>query len=294
MAATKRNISRRIRFSYATSTISMALVLFLLGAIGFIMANIFTTTTQMRKSVTMIAELNDNLSEAERDSVAIRLAESDMVAELKFVSKEEKLKDEEFKRVFAIDINDILNENPLPDSYDVVLSDLSSNREALEKFAEEARKIEGVSYVSYPQTFVEELHSTLDVVQLIMLIIGGVLLLISIILLNNTIRLDIYSQRELINTLKAVGATKWFIMRPFVGRSALQGLLAGILASGLFVGALYGLDNAIPGLGTFPDWMEIAIIAGAMTTLGVVVAVICTLPIVGRFVNMKSNKIHIC
>lgn len=293
MDAAKRNISRRVRFSYATSTVSMTLVLFLLGAIGFIMANLFTTTTRMRESVTMIVELKDNLSEAERDTVAVRLAESDMVASLKFVSKEAKLEDEEFKRVFAVDIKGILGENPLPDTYDVTLSALSSNKEGLEKFVEEARKIEGVSFVTYPQSFIEEMHSTLDIMQFIMVVFGGALLVVSLVLLNNTIRLSVYSQRELINTLKAVGATKWFIMRPFVGKSALQGFLAGILATLLLGGALYALDHFVPGVGIFPRWEKAAIAAAAITSLGVGVAVICTLPVVNRFVNMKSNKIYL-
>ena len=293
MDAAKRNISRRVRFSYATSTVSMTLVLFLLGAIGFIMANLFTTTTRMRESVTMIVELKDNLSEAERDTVAVRLAESDMVASLKFVSKEAKLEDEEFKRVFAVDIKGILGENPLPDTYDVTLSALSSDKEGLEKFAEEARKIEGVSFVTYPQSFIEEMHSTLDIMQFIMLVFGGALLVVSFVLLNNTVRLSIYAQRELINTLKAVGATKWFIMRPFIGKSALQGFLAGILATLLLGGALYALDHFVPGIGIFPRWEKAGIAAAALTSLGVVVAVICTLPVVNRFVNMKSNKIYL-
>ena len=230
MASAQRNISRRVRFSYATSTVSMTLVLFLLGAVGFIIANLFTTTKRMRESVTMIVELKDGLSEAERDTIAVRLAESDMVASLKFVSKEEKMEDEEFKRVFAVDIKGILGENPLPDSYDVTLSALSSDKEGLETFAEEARKIEGVAFVTYPQSLIEEMHSTLDIMQFIMIVFGGALLVVAIVLLNNTVRLAVYAQRELINTLKAVGATKWFILRPFVGRSALQGLLAGALA----------------------------------------------------------------
>lgn len=293
MAAAKRNISRRVRFSYATSTVSITLVLFLLGAIGFIVTNLFSTTKRMRESVTMIVELKDGLTEAERDTVAVRLAESDMVASLKFVSKESKLEDEEFKRVFAVDIQGILGENPLPDSYDVTLSALSSNKEGLEKFAEEARKIEGVSYVTYPQSFIEEMHSTLDAMQFIMLVFGGALLVVSFVLLNNTVRLAVYSQRELINTLKAVGATKWFIMRPFVGRSALQGFLAGIFASILLGGSLYALDHFVPGIGIFPKWEEAGIFAGAIVTLGVAVAVICTLPVVNRFVNMKGNKIYL-
>ncbi len=293
MATAKRNISRRVRFSYATSTVSMTLVLFLLGAIGFIMANLFSTANRMRESVTMIVELKDNLSEAERDTVAVRLAESDMVASLKFVSKESKLEDEEFKRIFAVDIKGILGENPLPDSYDVTLSALSSDKEALEKFAEEARKIDGVTYVTYPHSFIEEMHSTLDIMQFIMVVFGGALLVVSFVLLNNTVRLAVYSQRELINTLKAVGATKWFIMRPFVGRSALQGFLAGIIASLLLGGALYALDYFVPGVGIFPRWEQAGFVAGVITSLGVVVAVVCTLPVVNRFVNMKSNKIYL-
>jgi cell division transport system permease protein len=272
----------------------MTLVLFLLGAIGFIMANIFTTTHRMRESVTMIVELKDGLSEAERDTVAVRLAESNMVASLKFVSKEDKASDKEFQRVFNIDIKGVLGENPLPDSYDVTLSANSSDKEGLETFAEEARKIEGVSYVTYPQSFIEEMHSTLDVMQFIMVVFGGALLVVSFVLLNNTVRLAVYSQRELINTLKAVGATKWFIMRPFIGRSALQGFVAGIFASLLLGGALYALDHFVPGLGIFPRWDEAGIFAGAIVVVGVVVAVVCTLPVVNRFVNMKGNKIHLC
>ena len=271
----------------------MTLVLFLLGSIGYIMANLFSTTKHMRESVTMIVELKDGLTEAERDTVAVRLAESDMVASLKFVSKEEKANDEEFKRVFDVDIKGVLGENPLPDSFDVTLSALSSDKAQLEAFAEEARKVEGVSFVTYPESFVEEMHSTLDAMQLIMLVFGGALLVVSFVLLNNTVRLAVYSQRELINTLKAVGATKWFIMRPFVRRSALQGFLAGVLAAMLLGGALFGLDYVVPGIGIFPRWEEGAFIAAVMVALGVLVAVICTLPVVNRFVNMKSNKIYL-
>ena len=294
MAAQRKKISRRVRFSYAASTVSMTLVLFLLGAIGFIMANIFTTTKRMRESVTMIVELKDNLTEAERDTVAVRLAESEMVASLKFVSKEEKMEDEEFKHVFAVDIQGILGDNPLPDSYDVTLSALSSDKEALDKFAEEARKVEGVELVTYPQSFIAEMHSTLDIMQFIMVIFGGALLVVSFVLLGNTVRLAVYSHRELINTLKAVGATKWFIMRPFIGRSALQGFLAGIIATILLGSALYALNFAIPELGIIPKWEVAAFFGGAMVTMGIVVAVVSTLPVVNRFVKMKSNKIHIC
>ena len=293
MASAQRNVSNRVRRSYIVSTISIALVLFLLGSIGFAMANIYTTTERMRGSVTMIVELDDSLSEAERDTVAVRLAESNMVASLKFVSKQEKIEDKEFRRIFAIDIQGALGDNPLPDSYDVTLSALSSDKEALETFAEEARKIKGVTMVSYPEILLDEMHSALDTMQLVMLIFGVALLMIALVLLNNTVRLAVYSERELINTLKAVGATRWFIIRPFLGRSVLQGFIAGIVAALLLGGTLYALNGSFPEFGLLSQLELIAFVAIAMVALGIAVAVIFTLPAVVKFVNMRSNKIHI-
>ena len=294
MAAAKRKISRSVRFTYASSTISMTFVLFLLGVIGYVMSNIYFTTKDMRESVTMIVELKDGLTEEERDEVSAKIGESDMVVEMKFISKEEKAQDEEFKRLYNIDIEGILAENPLPDSFDVTLSELSADADALKEFVGYVRHIEGVSYVNYPQTLRREMHSTLDIIQLVLTIFGGALLVVAFVLLNNTIRLMVYARREMINTLKAVGATKWFIMRPFIGRSALQGLLAGLLSVVLLAAALYGLDGVAPGFGFFPKVKVLAIIGGAMVVTGILVAVLCTLPIVNRFVNMKSNKIHLC
>lgn len=295
MAFLQRKITlHNIQFSYVTSTISMTFVLFLLGAIGYIMANVFLTTKQMRESVTMIVELRDDISEADCDFVKSCLTASNLVHSYKYVTKEEKLEDEEFKRVFDVDIEGILKSNPLPNSYEVTLSEQSANKEVLAAFAEDLRGIEGVTYVSYPQSFLEEMHSTLDLFQLVLAIFGGVVLVVALILLNNTIRLIVYARRELINTLKAVGATKWFIMRPFIGRSALQGCIAGLLASLLFVGALYGVDHLTPGFEILPTWEWMASLCGGMVVMGVIVAVVCTLPVVNRFVDMKSNKIHLC
>ena len=294
MATPKRDISRSIRFSHATSIVSMTFVLFLLGAIGLVMSNIFSTTKHMRESVTMIVELNDGLTDEDRTLVADFLLGNALVESVTFVSKEEKAEDEEFNRTFNVDIKGILGENPLPDSYDVTLSELSADKAALDAFIEEIRAFYGVSHVSYPEKLVKEMHSTLDILQLILAVFGTVLLVVSFILLNNIIRLSVYARREMINTLKAVGATKWFIMRPFIGRSALQGLVAGVLATLLLVGGLYGLDHLAPDFGLFPNGARLALLAITMVIMGIIVAVICTIPVVNHFVNMKSNKIHLC
>lgn len=286
-------LRRRVRRSYVVSTVSIALVLFLLGTVGYMMYSILSASRSVRESVTMIVELDDGLSEAQRDSVSVRLAASDMVADVRFVSKEEKLADDEFRKAFAVDIEGIMNDNPLPDSFDVTLSAHSADKEALTAFVEHSSAIEGVAKVTYPQMFIEKMHSVLDTMQLILLLFGGTMLVISLILLNNTIRLAIFSKRQVINTMKLVGATKWFIMKPFLASSAMQGLCAGLVATALFAASLYGLNTGVPELGIISQIETIAIIAASMVAAGIVVAVLFTTFAVNKFVNMKSNKIYL-
>ena len=147
--------------------------------------------------------------------------------------------------------------------------------------------------VSYPARMAERLHATVGKIRLVLLLFGGALLVISLILVSNTIRLAIFSKRYLINTMKLVGATKWFIMRPFLGSSITQGILAGLGAAALFALAVYGLNETIPELTTIAEAGKIAIILGAMIAGGVVISGLFTLAALNKFVNMKSNKIYL-
>ena len=126
-----------------------------------------------------------------------------------------------------------------------------------------------------------------------LLLFGGALLIISLILLNNTVRLAIFSKRYLINTMKLVGATKWFIMKPFLASSIGQGIVAGIIASLLFLGAVYGLNEAVPELMTLTAATRVAFIVGGMVLGGVIISLCFTWFAVNKFVNMKSNKIYL-
>ncbi len=126
-----------------------------------------------------------------------------------------------------------------------------------------------------------------------LLLFGGSLLVVSLILLNNTIRLAIYAKRYLINTMKLVGATKWFIMKPFLANSVTQGLLAGAGASLLFALSVYGLNETVPELASLAEAARIATIVGCMAAGGVVVSGLFTALALNRFVNMQSNKIHL-
>ena len=134
----------------------------------------------------------------------------------------------------------------------------------------------------------ERLHATVNKIRLVLLLFGGALLVISLILLSNTIRLAIFSKRYLINTMKLVGATKWFIMRPFLGSSLTQGILAG--TAGL---AVYGLNEAVPELMTIAEAGKIAIILGSMIAGGIIISGLFTFAALNKFINMKSNKIYL-
>ena len=130
-------------------------------------------------------------------------------------------------------------------------------------------------------------------VTIVLTVFGGALLAISLILLNNTIRLAIFSRRYLINTLKLVGATKWYIMRPFLGSAIGQGFVAGAMAAAMMVGVVYSAErHAINGVEMLARG-EVAAIVGVVMVLGVVVTVLFSALAVNKFVNMRSNKIYL-
>lgn len=283
----------KIMRSYLISTVSMALVLFILGTIGFAMLSLLKSSKQVREGVVMIVELKDGFSAEQRDSLQMKIADNRLVAAVDFVSKDEKLADEEFRRAFDIDIKDILSDNPLPDSFDVTLSSAAAEAEELEAFVQQIKQLDGVSYVSYPKELIAQVHSVLDVMQLLIFAFGAVMLVISFVLLGNTVRLAIFSHREAIKTMKLVGATKWFIIRPFLGRSLLQGLLAGVVATILFVAALFGLQYSLPGFEVMAQLQMVAVVAGAMVVLGIVLSTLFTFVAVNKCVNMRSNKLYL-
>ena len=287
-----RPTKSKILRSYSVATISIALVLFLLGSISYAMLSIFRSAQGVREGVVMLVELKDDIPEQQRDSLSSAIASSDVVAKVEFVSKEQKLADPAFRHAFDVDVKSLMGENPLPDSFDVTLSAIAADSVALANFVAQTSAMPEVTHISYPQNMIEQVHSVLDTMQCLLLLFGGAMLIISIVLLNNTIRLAIYSRREAINTMKLVGATKWFIVKPFLGRSALQGVIAGIVATLLFALTLFGIDHTLPELGVMKQIELIAIIAAIMVAVGIIVAVLFTLFTVNKFVNMRTNKIY--
>ena len=286
-----KRIRRKVRRSYIVSTISISLVLFLLGSVGYMLYAALTTAHTLRESVTLSAELDNKVEEAQRAKIEKQLLAIEGVTGVEYAAKEDKINDEEFRRMFASEIEHILEENPLRNSFEVAIA--SADRAATDAVADKISAIEGVVYVAYPASTIERLHTTITKITIVLTVFGGALLVISLILLNNTIRLAIFSRRYLINTLKLVGATKGYIMRPFLSTAAKQGVWAGLAASVLFGAALFGLSGAMPEIMATSELTKAAIVVGSMIVGGVVISLLFTSVAVNKFVNMKSNKIYL-
>ena len=288
-----KRLKRKVRNSYIVSNISIALVLFLLGSVGYLMTAAMQVARTLQESVTVTVELRNGADEKQKESLRKRFEANELVSHVEYSSKDDKLNDTDFRQMFEQEFEAILEENPLLDSFELTLSADSADPDKLETFIAQIAELDGVDRVSYPAQTVERLHATIAKIRLVLLLFGGALLVISLILLNNTIRLAIFSKRYLINTMKLVGATKWFIMRPFLGSSITQGILAGLGASLLFGLSVYGLNEAVPELLTIAEAGKVAIILGAMIAGGIVISGLFTILALNKFINMKSNKIYL-
>lgn len=290
----EKRLKRKVRRSYTISTISIALVLYLLGVVSYVTLSALSVATSLRENVTLSVELANDLDDAGRNVVLEAMMATECVASVELLTKDAKLNDEAFRRQFELDIDELLGENPLRDSYEATLHGECSTREAIDGFVRSIEMVEGVEYIAIPPIdVVENMQKMIHHASIGMLVFFGVLLFISILLLNNTIRLAIYTKRYLINTFKLVGATKWYIMRPLLGDAMKQGLVAGLVAAMLACITIYGVECVTPqGIVLLP-YREVGIIIGAMVAIGIIITLLFSTFAVNKFVNMKSNKIYL-
>lgn len=286
-----KRLKRKVRNSYFISTVSISLVLFLLGSVGYLIMNALNATEQMQESMTIYVMLDTDISTDDANAVGTRLHAMEEVRDAVFVSKEAAAED--FKHYVGGDFEEFLEYNPLPDSWEVRMKSDYSTREAVEKFEKSALGWQGVDEVVYQKNVVEQIGSNIRSFNLVLLLFGGTLLFISLILLNNTIRVSIFSKRYLINTMKLVGASKGFIMRPFLWDSFKQGLVAGVIATALFIAMIAGLNRKLPDVMMLAGDMPILIIVGAMMAGGVVISLLFTTFALNKFINMNTARIHL-
>lgn len=285
-----KRLKRKVRRSYVISTVSISLVLFLLGIVSYVTFSAIRSVLDPAHSVTVSVELSDELFENEKEEIYNTIAKRKEVESIKLVSQEEGLE----AVPFEVDMELLEGENPINDCIDVTLKRDYATKYHINTFASNMEAIQGVVYVDKPDLkALDEAQKSVSGIALALLIFVVVLLIISLLLLNNTLRLAIYSKRYLINTMKLVGATKWYIMRPLLISALKQGFVAGIIASALTYGTIYGISSILPmGIKTLSQehlivLLSIVLIAGVIITVGFSAMAI------NKFINMKSNKIHL-
>lgn len=280
--------------AYVISTASIALVLFMLGVVSYVTLSALSAARGLQENVVLSVEMADSLFGNEQQEIMRLIEEREQTARVEYLSKEDKVNDSEFRRQFELDIDEILGENPLRNSYEVTLKAEKTTAEDIEAFVEAVGRATGVEYIAVPPVeVVETMQTNISHISIGLIIFLGALLLISLLLLNNTVRLAIYSKRYLINTMKLVGATKWYIMRPLLGDALKQGVWAGVIASALVSLAVYGTELFTPRGIELLGQMEVALIVGSLVLLGIVITVLFSAAAVNKFVNMRSNKIYL-
>ena len=289
-----KRIARKVRRSYIISTVSITLVLFMLGIVSYVTLSALSAAHNLRERVVVSVEMADSLFAGEQQVVLDKINSREEVARVDYLSKEDKVNDAAFRRQFELEIDELLGENPLRNSYEVTLKRELSTRDDIEAFVSAVKPTAGVEYISVPPVeVVEQMHSTITTISLGLLIFLAVLLVISLLLLHNTIRLAIYSKRYLINTLKLVGATKWYIMRPLLGSALKQGVWAGVISGLMIAFTVYGVEAFTPQGIAMLDHIAVGIIIASTLTVGVVITMLYTAAAVNKFVNMKTNKIYL-
>jgi cell division transport system permease protein len=292
MGQEDKRLKRRVRNSYLISTVSIAMVLFLLGSTTYLILNALNATNRLRESVVIHVMLKDGLSVEQTSAMRASIELQDVVREVTYVPKEEAAQKfiAETGEDFTTFLGDDPDVNPLPDSFEVGLAARGSEREIIEAFVAEMEATNGVDEVVYQRGVVEKIGTNLSKFNLALMFFGGALLVISLILLNNTIRMTIIAKRRIISTMKLVGANSGFIMRPFAASAVGHGLLAGVIASVLFALLVFGMQEGIPEITFLKGNMLMAAIAGGMIVLGVVISLLFTMLSVSKAVRQESAK----
>lgn len=227
-------IKRRLIRSYLVATVSITLVLFLVGMMVLLVLNARKLSDYVRENVGFTLVLHDNVREVEILRLQKSLRATKFVKSTNYVDKEEAARD--LAKDLGEDFVGFLGFNPLFSSVDVKLHAPWMQTDSLAALEREFLKYPQVKEVYYQRDLVKVINDNVEKVSIILLVFSGLLLFIFITLINNTIRISIYSQRFIINTMKLVGATRSFIRRPFVLKSISYGLLAGVIANaGIFL-----------------------------------------------------------
>lgn len=280
----------KLRSSYLTLVISVSLVLFLLGVLGLILINARELSDYFRESLSFSVMLDDEAKEAD-----IRMLQKDLdakpyVKSTEYISKNKaaaKMKEE-----LGEDFINFLGDNPLPPSIDVYLFAGYTSPDSVVKIEKYVLEYPFVKEVYYQESLLFLINENVRKISLFLLVISSFLFLIAITIINNTIRLSIYSKRFLIRTMQLIGATRAFIRRPFIMQSALHGLIAALVAMCLLMGLLYLIEKEFFLLFTFKSTNLLLLLGVSLIIIGILINIISTFFSVNRYLSISEDQLY--
>ena len=281
---------KRLRTSGVTVIISLSLVLFMLGALGLLVINANKLSTHFKENVGFQIYLKDTATSAQTDVLIQELNNADFTKSVNLISKEQAA--EKLKLDLGEDFVSFLGSNPLLNSLDVKLNANFANTDTLQIIEKNLLQKSFVKEVVYQKEMINKLNKNTKAVAFFILIFSGALLIVAIALINNTIRLSIYSQRFLIRTMYLVGATRIFISKPFIFKGFRQGIIAGIIAGLLLAGFLVLSTRFIPDLLQLQDENVLLILFAGIILVGVIISAFSALLAVLRYLHLKTSDLY--
>ncbi len=284
-------MKRRSLFNmYFTTTISISLVLFLVGLESVVLMSAHELVRHVRESVVLTVVLNDTASQADVQRLDRLMQAAPYAYTARYISREDAL--QEHIDNLGEDPQKFLGYNPLTDAFEVKLHAQYAQIDSISTIEQNLLALPYVDQVIYQADIVKKLDNNLQEASLVLLVIALALLVIALVLISNTIQLQVYSKRFLINTMRLVGATPWVIKWPFIRRNMLMGIEAACIAL-LMLGAAYYYCADRLGIRLFAlTGQNIAIIVGVVVFVGWFITFFASLAATNRYIRMKTSKMY--
>ncbi len=290
MQVKDNTIRRRLTASYITSVVSITLVLFLLGIAGILILNTRKLSDYVKENIGISVYLSADAREVDIFSLQKTLDAKKYVKETRYITREKAAED--FQKELGEDFVDFLGYNPLPSSIDVKLHAAYANPDSFAVLEKEFRKYPLVADVAYQKDLIYAVNVNIKKISMAIFIFSILLFVIAVTLINNTIRLTVYSKRFIIRTMQLVGAHHFLIRRPFLVRGVTQGVFASLFAILLLSAALYIAENQLGDLYSFQDYRILGIVFGLILITGLLIAWFSTLLSVNKYLNMKTDNLY--
>ena len=272
------------------TTISITLVLFLLGLtilLGFTGRGL---ASYFKENIGISIELIGDMDDATIAKTKVKIEAIPYVKSTVYITKEEVKK--QLLEDLGGDPEDVLGYDPSRSYFDVFIKSEYVNADSIKMVETAFKDFRLTKGLSYKEEDIEQANANISKIGSILLVLAVILILISFTLIRNTIQLNIYSKRFLINTMQLVGATNGFIRRPFVLSSVVSGILAAILANVLITAVVYYFTNEYPELITIVKMHELLVVYGLVVILGIIITVLATISAVNRYLRMKTNRLY--